>query len=192
MLGSASPMYWHLSHRADLPARLIADRHYNRQKIGTPQFVPPGRCLVLINSTQSALWVTSWPFAEYVKHAWAGAWVNSCFRNESPTLSSLLIIDAVAATLAHYGAPPAHGFISFIDTRKTKRKRDPGRCYLKAGWTYAGHRKTRDGCPRCHSGKTPWPCGLTKGGLVAMQCKPENFPAPIPALPNHTEEWMTL
>ncbi len=39
-------MIWHISHRADPFARDIADRHYNRQKIGSPQFVPPGRCLV--------------------------------------------------------------------------------------------------------------------------------------------------
>ena len=58
-------MIWRLSHRADPYARNIADRHYNRQKIGTPQFVPPGRCLVLVaeTSTGRALWVTSWPFA---------------------------------------------------------------------------------------------------------------------------------
>lgn len=40
-------MIWQLSDRADPEARRIADRHYNRQKPGTPQFVPPGRCLVL-------------------------------------------------------------------------------------------------------------------------------------------------
>lgn len=37
---------WALSHRADARALPIADRHYNRQKIGSPQFVPPGRCVV--------------------------------------------------------------------------------------------------------------------------------------------------
>ena len=70
-------MIWHLSNRADPRARDIADRHYNRQKPGTPQFVPPGRCCVLYTETDSgkALWVTSYPFAEYVKHQWAGAWI---------------------------------------------------------------------------------------------------------------------
>jgi hypothetical protein len=65
-------MRWHLSHRADPRARVLADRHYNRQSIGAPGFVPPGRCLVLLASDESAFWVTSWPFAEYVKHAWGG------------------------------------------------------------------------------------------------------------------------
>lgn len=101
-------MIWHLSGRADPRALPLADRHYNRQKPGTPQFVPPGRCLVLLTPESGALWVTSWPFAEYTKHEWAGAWINSLFRNERPDiyLSSNLILQAVAATRAHYGAPP--------------------------------------------------------------------------------------
>lgn len=32
---------WTLSNRASVHGRQIADRHYNRQKPGTPQFVPP-------------------------------------------------------------------------------------------------------------------------------------------------------
>ena len=44
-------MIWSLSNRADPFARDIADRHYNRQKIGSPQFVPPGRCVVLTAGT---------------------------------------------------------------------------------------------------------------------------------------------
>lgn len=40
-------MIWELSYKADPRAREVADRHYNRQKPGTPQFVPPGRALVL-------------------------------------------------------------------------------------------------------------------------------------------------
>jgi hypothetical protein len=126
---------WRLSHRADPSALAIADRHYNRQKIGSPQFVPPGRCLVLLTEACDALWVTSWPFAEYVRHAWAGAWVCSCFRNESEHLSSDLIRAAVAHTVWY---APVEGFVTFVDTTKTRRKRDPGRCYRKAGWRVWG------------------------------------------------------
>lgn len=99
-------MLWHLSDRADPRALPLADRHYSRQKIGTPQFVPPGRCIVLLTAEAHACWVTGWPYAEYVRHAWAGAWINSFFRNESPHLSSDLIRQAVAATRARYGTPP--------------------------------------------------------------------------------------
>lgn len=91
-------MLWWASWKADPAVVPIADRHYNRQKIGAAQFVPPGRALVLKLEDASAFWVTSWPFAEYTRHAWAGAWVCSAFRNESAHLSSALIRDAVAAT----------------------------------------------------------------------------------------------
>ena len=77
---------WTLSYRADPEAKQIADRHYNRQNPDSPQFVPPGRCLVL--RRPGAVWVTSWPLAEYVRHQWPGAWINSCFRRESGPLAS--------------------------------------------------------------------------------------------------------
>lgn len=156
-------MTWELSHRADKEALPLADRHYNRQKPGSPQFVPPGRCIVLLSRTRDALWVSSWPFAEYVKHEWAGAWICTMFRNESPILSSTLIREAVAATRAIWGQPPTLGMVSFVDADKVRHKRDPGRCYLKAGWKR---------------------CGQTKGGLVALQLLPEQFPDPEPAFTN--------
>lgn len=146
---------WCLSDRFDPRALPLADRHYNRQHIGSPQFVPPGRCLVLLSRAADALWVTSWPFAEFVKHQWAGAWVCSCFRNESAALSSELIAAAVAVTRAQWEPPPL-GIVTFVDATKTRRKRDPGRCYRRAGWHVVGE---------------------TKGGLVALQQLPHEMPA---------------
>src|SRR5579859_6453468 len=115
---------WQLSWRADPAALALADAHYNRQKIGSPQFVPPGRCLVLLAKDRSALWVSSWPIADYVQHAWAGAWVNSLFRNEGGYRSSDLIRWAVAHTRAEWAAAPELGIVSFVDAAKTRRKRD--------------------------------------------------------------------
>lgn len=139
-------MIWRLSHRADPEALELADRHYSRQKPGTKQFVPPGRCLVLTARTDSgrALWVTSWPFAEYVKHAWAGAWVCSLFRNEGAGLASEMIKDAVSATRAYFGDPPPLGMITFV-LPKAIRSNNPGYCYKAAGWRPAGSAK--DGKP---------------------------------------------
>ena len=149
-------MLWRLSHRADRDACRIADRHYNRQKPGTPQFVPPGRCLVLLNEDATALWVTSWPFAEYVKHRWGGAGVNSCFRREGGARASELIRDAIAATRWHYGEPPELGMVTFIDRDKIRPRRDGyGKCYLAAGFE---------------------PDGETEGGLLAFRMRPERMP----------------
>lgn len=159
-------MNWHLSNRADKSVVPLADRHYNRQKIGSPQFVPPGRCLVLKTGKVDAFWVTSWPFAEYVRHAWAGAWVCSAFRNESSVLSSLLIKEAIAASLAYFGSPPELGMITFVDTKKVKHKRDFGRCYRRAGFKHVG-----------------W----TKGGLMAFQLLPNDMPPPVPAIGVHEQ-----
>lgn len=129
---------WTLSHRFDPRAARLADRHYNRQTIGSPQFAPPGRLLVLLTPDADALWVTSWQYPEYVKHQWKDAWNCSCFRNESAALSSTLIREAVAITRWKFGAPPADGFVTFVNAAKVRRKRDPGRCYLRAGWSRVG------------------------------------------------------
>lgn len=151
-------MLWQLSDRADPAVVPLADRHYNRQKIGSPQFVPPGRCLVLKTLDVDAFWVTSWPFAEYVRHAWAGAWVCSAFRNESEHLSSDLVRDAVAASVAMFGPPPTLGMVTFVDASKTRRKRDPGRCFRRAGFQHVGY---------------------TRGGLYALLCAPSAMPEPV-------------
>lgn len=153
-------MQWCISTRAHADARVIADRHYTRQKPGTNQFVPPGRCLVLLTKNKDALWVTSWPFAEYVKHAWAGAWICSLFRNESKVLSSTLIREAVAATRSYYGDVPEHGMVTFVNADKVKRKRDPGRCFRRAGFEHVG---------------------FTKGGLHVFQLLEKGMPAGEPA-----------
>jgi hypothetical protein len=145
---------WTVSHRADPFARPLADRHYNRQHVGSPQFVPPGRCLVFVTAAADAVWVTSWPFAEYVKHAWPGAWINSLFRRESGPLASDLITAAVSITRAFW-PPPASGIVTFIDAAKVRHKRDPGRCYRKAGWSHVG---------------------FTAGGLWTYQQLPNDMP----------------
>jgi hypothetical protein len=146
---------WHLSWRADPRAVALADRHYNRQSVGSTQFVPPGRCVCLTTGDGLAVWTTSWPFAEYVQHEWAGAWVNSIFRNEGAGLSSELIREAIAATRSEW-EPPALGIVTFVDASKVRRKRDPGRCYLRAGFRFVG---------------------FTKSGLHAFQMLPAEMPA---------------
>jgi hypothetical protein len=154
---------WRLSHRFDPPAVAIADRHYSRQRIGSPQFVAPGRCVVLLAGTADApaLWVSSWPFAEYTHHAWPGAWICSLFRNEGAGLSSELILEAIAATRSLWGTPPPRGMVTFVNRDKVRPKRDPGRCYLRAGFR---------------------PVGETGSGLLALQLEPGAIPEPVPAI----------
>lgn len=152
-------MKWSLSHRADPDCLPLADRHYNRQKIGSPQFVPPGRCVVL--KAPGAVWVTSWPFAQYVKHAWAGAWVNSLFRKENDELASEYIRDAIAVTRLIWPVPEL-GMVTFIDPlhvkpRKIRGRQAIGESYFQAGFHHVGY---------------------TKGGLWVMQIKECDMPQP--------------
>ena len=151
---------WQLSHRAEPFARDIA----NRQKVGSPQFVPPGRCLVLTAHTDTgrAFWVTSWPFAEYVKHAWAGAWVCSAFRNEGAGKASDLIRQALAASVARWPAVPALGLVTFINRKAVKPIMVRGRPTYGRTWELAGFKYA----------------GETAGGLGVWQIIPDDMPAP--------------
>lgn len=160
-------MRWCSSHRADPVAARLADRHYNRQKIGSPQFAPTGSCCVFVTDCGRGFWVTSFPKAEWVKHAWAGAWICSAFRSEGAGIASELIREAIAATRAHYGEPPALGMITFVNRKKVRPTivrgiKVWGWTYLKAGFVVAGE---------------------TKGGLLALQMMPDAMPSAVAALP---------
>lgn len=153
-------MIWRLSWRADPLAKALADRHYNRQNAASAQFVPPGRCLVL--RTEAALWVSSWPLAEYTKHAWAGAWVCSAFRREGGPPASEMIRQAVAATRWRYGDPPALGMVTFLDRDQVRPVMARGVPTWGRTWRLAGFRDA----------------GETAGGLLALRLAPEAMPAP--------------
>lgn len=156
---------WCISHRADPAAACLADRHYSRQKIGSPQFVPPGSCAVFLTDCGRGYWVTSAPLAQWTKHAWAGAWICSAFRSEGAGRASDLIRLAIAATVAHYKTIPELGMITFIDRDKVKPTMVRG--VPTWGWTYrkAGFVE----------------CGETVGGLLALQILPHEMPPPLPA-----------
>lgn len=153
-------MTWHNSTRFALGPRLLADRHYSRQKIGTPQFVKPGRCLVLYDPDAPALWVSTWPYPEYTHHKWPGAWECALFRNEGRELSSRLIRTALAATRAHWGDPPDAGVITWIDPAAIKNTL-PGYCFRRAGFKRIG---------------------TTDKGYLVLRLAPHRVPPAAPAI----------
>lgn len=156
-------MIWEASHRFDTPARLLADRHYSRQKPGSPQFMPPGSCRVLKSDNRKAVFGLSFPKPEFVKHAWAGAWMVSIFRNEDAgPLASNMIRDALSIMQSPfgYGAPPELGCVTFVDPKKVRGVHRRGElvkgfCFLMAGFR---------------------PVGETKKGLIAWQMLPHEMP----------------
>lgn len=76
-------------------------------------------------------------------------------------VASEMIRQAVAGTRFIWPEIPELGMITFIDRDKVRRKRDYGRCYLRAGFKV---------------------CGETKGGLLALQLLPQDMPDAVAPL----------
>lgn len=131
---------WHRVWRRDPRALALADRHYSRQSHGSDQFMPPGRVLVLLTADGLAVWGA----CENLDPAGGRRWRVTIFRNEGPMLSSDLVRAATEKTRAHwiarYGGLPGP-LETEVDPRKTRRKRDPGRCFRRAGWVVVGRRR---------------------------------------------------
>lgn len=72
-------------------------------------------------------------------------WRCSIFRRIHGPVASTLIREATERTYSywriHYGGVPAVPLQTEVDPRKTRHKRDPGRCFRKAGWRVIGKRR---------------------------------------------------
>lgn len=124
------------SHRYDPELAALADRHYSRQKHGTPQFCPPGRNIVLRDNAAQILFV--WVFPMFRLDGQEGYYC-SIFRNESTRLSSGIIVECVAWAFKEWG--PNRCF-TFIDSKKVASV-NPGYCFKMAGWKFVGVSKRR-------------------------------------------------
>jgi hypothetical protein len=94
-------------------------------------FVGPGEKMVLLTGDDLALFV--W---RKFRSMDAQEGVNcAVFRNESPALSSGLICAADDLAWERW---PGERLYTYVDPNRTRRKRDPGRCFLRAGWKHAG------------------------------------------------------
>lgn len=127
---------WQQVKRCDARAAAMADRHYSRQTHGHREFMPPGRTLVLLGPA----WL--WDVCLNLDPTGKRRWRVTIFRNEAPHLarSSDLIREATRLTYEYYG-PQDVPLETEVDPRRTRHKRDPGRCFRKAGWTV--HRQHR-------------------------------------------------
>lgn len=129
---------WISVRDGDDTARAIFDQHYSRYHYADGRkpklFVGPGQKMVLITPDALALFVWR-KFISMDKQEGVNCAV---FRNEGPLLSSDLIrlADAIA-----WDRWPGERHYTYVDPSNTKRKRDPGRCFLKAGWRHYGWTK---------------------------------------------------
>ena len=137
---------WHRVKRCDSRARGIVDGdilgvapHYSRQTPGARDFMGSGWNLVMITDDNRAVWGVILNRAPGTD-VWR--WRVSVFRNEGAGRSSDLIREATIRTYIgwrqKYKRTPEVPLTTEVDPTKILRKRDPGRCFLRAGWTRIG------------------------------------------------------
>lgn len=131
--------YWQQVGKFDPRTATLADRHYNRRKIGSPQFMPPGQTLILLSPDEQAVfgWWRPHPDSGIPAINGLDGWTCTIFRNESPTLSSLMILDAEKALYQTGHDIGPDGLLTYVWDSKV-RSTNPGACFKHAGWTVRG------------------------------------------------------
>jgi hypothetical protein len=134
--------HWYESRQNDRWAIDVYVRHYsagkNRAAFNSllhSGFVGPGEKIVLLTENADALFV--WRKEEFGYDKQSGI-NNSVFRNEGAVLSSVLIAEAVAIAWEKW---PGERLFTFVNGGAVRRKRDVGRCFIRAGWSLCGTSK---------------------------------------------------
>ena len=122
--------------RFDQVPRLLADRHYSRTSVGNPQFVGPGRVIVLRDAAGLVVFAWRWQ----LKDRPDGRIGYECaiFRNESKRLSSEIILEAAEFAALEWGPGPA---FTYVDPLRVASE-NPGYCFKVAGWKSAGYSRS--------------------------------------------------
>ena len=118
--------------KAERDAVLLADRHYSRRKVGTPQFMPPGQTLVLLAPAAVFGWWRPDPGCGIPSMNGLDGWTCTIFRNESGALSSDLILEAEGMLLADGRGCGPDGMLTYVWDSKV-RSANPGCCFKFAG-----------------------------------------------------------
>jgi len=136
-------------NKFDPESAALADRHYSRQTVGSNQFMPPGRTMVLRNAEGTI--VFGWLSQDKRDDHQIG-YNCSIFRNESDRLSSDVILEAERAVAEAWGA---NRLFTYVDpsalrpaAHKYRKRKMPGRCFIAAGWKLRVH---KDGRPHVSS-----------------------------------------
>lgn len=118
--------------------RAIFDNHYSRYFYADGRkpalYVGPGEKMVLITADALSLFI----WRKFISMDKQDGVSCAVFRNEGPILSSLLIKEAMKLAFKRW---PRQRLYTYVDPSKTRHKRDPGRCFLKAGWKHSGWSK---------------------------------------------------
>ena len=149
--GLALPVWFEVRDGHPL-ARAIYRRHYScrNYKDGRlpKNILGPGEYILLLTAEADAIFA----WRKFIDDAIPKQTGVNCsiFRNEAQEKyksSELILIAEVFAQRKW----PGERMYTYVSETKTRHKRDPGRCFRKAGWI---------------------PCGHTKGGLLILEKLP--------------------
>lgn len=129
--------HWLPSNKFDPRAVALYERHYSARHYADgrkrTQFVGPGECMVLLTVNCDALWV--WVRNRMERYDHQDGVNCAVFRNEGSVLSSDLVREADELAWQRW---PGERHFTYVEDAKIRRKRDPGRCFRKAGWNACG------------------------------------------------------
>lgn len=142
---------WLRVGKFDSRTAALADRHYSRRKVGSPQFMPPGQTIILWCEMGAVFgWWRPHPASGLQSMNGLDGWTCTIFRNESPLLSSELVLAAERALVAAADGCGPDGMLTYVWDSKVKST-NPGYCFKRAGWKVRGRsadgRKTLLGKP---------------------------------------------
>lgn len=129
---------WVVVPKGNKAAVALADGHYSRRKVGSPQFMPPGQTLVLITPDDKAVfgWWRPHPSSGITAMNGLDGWTCTIFRNTGPQRSSDLILAAERELLERYDVGP-DGMLTYVWDAKVASD-NPGYCFKVAGWRRIG------------------------------------------------------
>jgi hypothetical protein len=137
-LFSPSESPWVPIKDGNVSAMAVFMRHYTaREKRKTFQFVGPGEKEVLITPDAKAIFV----WRKFISDAGEDGVNCAVFRNEGSEYgrSSDLIRAADEVAESRW---PGERHYTYVDARRVKHKRDPGRCFIRAGYRNCGTTKS--------------------------------------------------
>jgi hypothetical protein len=134
---------WRVVGKFTPAAARLADGHYSRRKVGSPQFMPPGQTLILLTEDDLAVfgWWRPHPDSGLASMNGLDGWTCTIFRNTGPRLSSDLILAAERVLLDRHDCGP-DGLLTYVWDARV-RSTNPGYCFKIAGWRAIGRSADR-------------------------------------------------
>lgn len=109
-------------------------RHYSARKTRKiRQMVGPGGKMLLLTPDARALFA----WRRFISDNQQTGVNCAVFRNEGSTAGRSSDLICAACDLA-WARWPGERLYTYVDPSKVRRKRDPGRCFLRAGFHYCG------------------------------------------------------